>query len=334
MEQVVYPRPVAGFRRVVQVSHPVFRLFSPVADPLTLLSTDVSLNDSGNPNYAKYIQSAQYGLTVGTGPYQKTVHTAGTREVTWNIGGEVTAATLGLLNLLRGRARGVNFDKLLISQGTPNSLGEHSFFFDNENGVSLPWNSFSLSGNQNAGLTFSLEGKATVDPSPLPVTPAPVVVSAPVPTWTTGNQYVLSWSLSHNVNLQPHWFNLPYFSPDGRYIGGGMLPAYYRALDSEFTLQITTAVALPYYTLIRIGFGWINFVELVVTTENIAFGDRNGPITYEVSSTNAGMRYQPSNAFYYSVPLPTGEYTAPLPLDAYTDCVDIVLNGVPDAGYG
>jgi hypothetical protein len=289
VDQVIFPRPVAGFRRLVQVNHPFCGV-------LTLLSTDVALNDSGNPNFTKYV------YTPGVGPKQKAIHTAGTREVTWNISGEVTSASLGLLNLLKGSARGVNFNKILISQGTVNSLGQHSFFLDNPNMNSLPWNSFSLNGNQNAGLTFSLEGKATVDPSPLPIVPAEVVVSAPVPSWTTGSNYVISWSLSHSTNLQPAWFNSP-----------SMLPAYYRALDSEFTLQLTTAVALSNATLVTIGYGYVNLAEMILTSENITFGDRNSPITYQASSTNAAVANQQN---------------------AYFDTVSILLAGVPDAGYG
>jgi hypothetical protein len=286
---VIYPRPVTGFRRLVQAAHPLCGV-------MTLLSTDASFSGTGNPNYTKY------AFTPGVGPKQKTIHTVGTREVSWTIDGEITVASLGLLMLFAGTARGRNFSQLLVSQGTANSLGQSNFFFDNPDGNSLPWNQISLSGNPNAGLTFSLEGRATIDPVPAPVLLGPVVVSPPVPAWATGNDLVISWSLSHNTNLQPSWFN----SPD-------MLPAYYRALDSEFTLQLTTAVALANYTLIRIGYGGVNLAEMVVTSENITFGDRNSPITYQVSSTNAGIMDQ---------------------ANAYRESVDIVLLGVPDAGYG
>lgn len=280
---VLFPRQVAGFRRLVQVNHPL-------CGSGTLLSTDASFNDAGNPNYTKY------AATPGFGPKQKTIHSAGTREVTWSVAGEVTSASLGLLNLLWGKARGVNFNSLLISQGTAN------FYFDNAGAYGLPWNQFSVSGNQNAGLTFSLEGKATVDPSTTVIPIAPVVVSTPVPSWTTGNELVLSWSLSHSTNLQPHWFNNP-----------SMLPAYYRALDSEFTLQLTTAKELCNYTLVRIGYGNITFTELILTSANITFGDRNSTVTYEASSTNVGIASQ---------------------ANAYNEFVNITLNGVPDAGYG
>ena len=270
----------------------------------TLLSTDASLNDSGNPNYTKYAS------TPGWGPKQKALHSAGTREVTWNIAGEVTSGSLGLLELLTGSARGVNFSRLLISQGNS------SFLFDNQDGNSLPWNQVSLSGNPNSGLTFSLEGKATVDPFLGAAVIAPIVVTPPVPTWTTGNDLVLSWSLSHNVNLQPFWFNDPKQWLLSKGIATNvniMLPSYYRALDSEFTLQITTAVALAEYTLIRIGYGYVNFLELILTSENITFGDRNSPVTYQASSTNVAVASQAS---------------------AYTEYVNILLGGVPDAGYG
>jgi hypothetical protein len=286
---VIYPRPVTGFRRLVQVAHPM-------CGAMTLLSTDVSFTDSGSPNFTKYVYTpginpdAQIGI-----PYQKVIHTVGTREISWTIGGEVTEASLGLLALLTGSARGVNFDRMLISQGNVN------FFFDNPTGVALPWNQVSVNGNSNASLTFSLEGKSTVDPFPDTGPPGSVFISTQVPSWATGNDLVLSWSLSHSVNLQPFWFNTL-----------STLPAYYRVLDSEFTLQLTTAVALSPYTLIKIGYGYINLVSMVVTSENITFGDRNSPVTYQVSSTNAGMQEQ--DAYY-------------------TDFVDISLQGVPDASY-
>jgi hypothetical protein len=299
---VLYPRPVAGFRRLVQASHPMCN----GGAAMTLLSTDVSFNNSGSPNYTKY------SYAPGVGSYQKAIHTAGTRETSWTIGGEVTTLTLPLLALFYGSARGIGFRQLLVSQGTVNSLGgQHSFFWDNppvatgnRSGWTLPWNSISLSGHPNAGLTFSVEGKATIEPLRVPVpllAPVPVPASPPVPTWATGSDYVLSWSLSHNVNLQPVWLN------DGK-----MVPAYYRVLDSEFTLQLTTAVALSYSTLVKIGLGYINPIEMLVTSGNITFGDRNSPITYEVSSTNARVADQ----------------------SAYTEFVSIVVGNLPDAGYG
>jgi hypothetical protein len=180
---VVYPRPVTGFRRLVQASHPL-------AGFVNLLSTSAEFTDTGSPNFTKY------AFTPGVGPKQKTLHTSGTKEISWTLGGEITSASLGMLNLLTGSARGVNFSQLLISQGVD------SFFFNDPTGTALPWNQFSLSGNQNAGLTFTLEGKATIEPATFGMIGS-VVVSPQIPTWATGNDYVLSWSLSHNVQLQP-----------------------------------------------------------------------------------------------------------------------------------
>jgi hypothetical protein len=290
---VIYPRPAAGFRRLVQVIYP----YSPYSSSgllATLLSNDASLAESGNPNYTKY------AATPGTGPKQKVIHTAGTAELTWTVGGDVTAASLGLLmSLFKGSARGVNFQSVLVSQGSD------GFFFDNSDGTSLPWGQVSLTGGPNAGLQFSIEGKATIPAAPASNVLGSIIVDYPVPTWATGNDRVLSWSLSHNVNLQPHWFNTP-----------GMLPAYYRAGDSEFTLQVTMATALVAYTLIRIGFGSVSLAEMVVTSRNATFGDRNSPVTYQVSSTNSKL-------------LPSSDGS----LDGYSEFVNIALAGVPDASY-
>lgn len=279
---VIYPRQVAGFRRVVQLYHPF-------CGYMTLLSTNASFNDSGSPNFTKY------AFTPGVGPKQKAIHSAGTREVTWAVDGDITNNSLGLLGLMSGSARGVNFGQLLISQGNA------SYLLENLDGNSIPWNQFSLSGNENSALTFTLEGKTTINALPGGNAIIPVFTGPPVPTWTTGNDLVVSWSLSHNTNLQPFWFNTQ-----------NMLPAYYRALDSEFTLDLTTSVALSPYTLIRIGFGYINLAEMVVTSENITYGDRNSVVTYQVSSTNARVQDQ----------------------NAYVEYVNIQLLGVPDAGYG
>jgi hypothetical protein len=279
--QTVFPRPAAGFRRQVQITHPF-------CGSLGLLTNDASVNESNSPNFTKYVATPAFG------PKQKTIHSAGTKEINWSVGGEVTNSSLGLVRLMQSAARGVSLSSLGIQQGID------GFWFDNPIGACIPWMSFSLSGNQNAGLSFTLEGRSTRLPVPVPglLSTAPDVQ---VPSWATGNNYILSWSLSHNTNLQAFWGNTP-----------TMLPAYYRPGESEYSLQLTMSVFLVEHTLIRIALGQIHIFEAVVTSRNRTFGDRNSPVTYQVTSTNAKVSDQ----------------------NGYTDFVDVIVTGGSSyAGY-
>jgi hypothetical protein len=267
---LVFPRPVTGHRRLVQVSHPF-------CGHGNLLVTDASWSDAHQPNYVIYAFTPPYG------PKQRTVHTAGSDEITWNLSGELTNSSIGLLGLMNSNARGVPFQSVLISQGN-----NDSYLFSNFNGYSLPWSNFSLSGSQNGAVTFTLEGRSTQPPFPGATGITATTPDVPIPSWFTGNDYVTSWSLSHSVNLTPQWVNTP--SP---------YPAYYRPGHSEFTIQVTTMVALIEHSLIRFGIGGVSLVEATITSRNRTFGGRNAPVTYQVSTTNA--RVSDQNAFTPSV---------------------------------
>lgn len=264
---VITPRPAAGYRRRVQFVHPATGI-------MNLLVTDASWGEQVGPNYTNY------ALTPAFGPKQKRIHTTGTSEISWNISGQLSSATLGLVQLMLPAVRGIHPIRFLLQQGNFDV-----YEFQNQNGFSLPWGSFTLNGAENSAVTFSLEGKSTVYPvSVFPVVSSDIIT--PVPSWYTGNDLVLAWSLSHTVNLTAVWANT-----------ASELPAYYRTGQSEYVLQITTAVGLRQHSKIRFGFGGITLEAAVVTERNRLLGGTNEPVTYRVSMTGVAVTddqaYQP-----------------------------------------
>jgi hypothetical protein len=282
MAPVIFPRPVTGYRRQVQIAHP----FTGV---LNLLTNDAHWGDALQPNYVTY------AYTPPSGPKQKTIHTAGPDEVTWSVSGELANSSIGLANLLDSNARGVQFQNIIIAQGA-----NDVYYFSNSNGYSLPWSNFTLTGAQNAAVTFSLEGRSTQLPAPYGTSGLALLPDVPVPSWFTGNDFVLSWSISHAVNLTPKWTNTT-----------SSLPFYYRPGVSEYTIQVTTAVALVGHSMIRFGIGGVSLVEAVITSRNRVLGERNAPASYQVTTTNVRIvdqnAYLPSAVInIYSGPLNAG----------------------------
>jgi hypothetical protein len=167
--------------------------------------------------------------------------------------------------------RGTQFTSININQGPT-----ESWLFSNPLGYFLPWSNFTLSGNQNGAVTFSLEGRSVSYPvatNKIANMPFPDV---PLPSWYTGNDLVTAWSLSHNVNLTPNWLN-----------NTNTLPAYYRPGHSEYTIQVTTVKNLVEYSLIKFGVGEVSLVEALVTSRNRTYGGRGMPVTYQATTTNA-----------------------------------------------
>jgi hypothetical protein len=266
-------RPVTGHRRLVQVSHPNF-------NGCNLLTTDAGWSDTHQPNYVTY------AFTPPSGSKQKTVHSQGPSEITWTLSGELTSSTIGLLSLMNSSARGVNFSTIHMLQGPVDS-----YYFSNNPSVGsfLPWSSFTLNGNQNGAVSYTLEGRSTNIPTNVPSAVSGLTLpDVPVPSWYTGNQYVTAWSISHSVNLAPQWANSP-----------SAYPAYYRPGVSEYTIQVTTMVGLIEHSLIKFGVGGITMVEAVVTSRNRTFGGRGAPMTYQATVNNA--RVSDQNQAYPSV---------------------------------
>lgn len=267
---IVTPRPVTGHRRQVQAIHPSF-------GALNLLTTDTNWGDNPQPNYVLY------ALTPPAGPKQRTIHSTGINEITWSISGELSNSSMFLTSLLNSVNRGVHFNSIYINQGFNNN-----YLFENINGYSLPWSNFTLTGGQNNPVTFTLEGKSTFPPSVFGAPLSTIYPDIPVPSWFTGNDFVLSWSISHSVNLVPKWAN-----------NASPYPVYYRPGASEYTIQVTTAVAMEPYSLIRFGVGYFSLIEAVVTSRNRLMGDRGSPPTYQVTVSNARVSSQ--EAFLPSV---------------------------------
>jgi hypothetical protein len=261
---LVFPRLVGGYRRAVVLDHPLVGI-------VNILVNEAGWVETNSPVWTNYADTPSFG------PKQKALHSRGTKEISWSIGGELTAESLTLLNLMLSTSRGLSFNSILIQQGTT------AVQFLNPDGFSLPWTSFSANGAQDANVSFRLEGRSTRLPTPItPITT--YSIQSPIPSWFTGNQYVTAWSMSHSVPLAPSWTNTPY-----------PLPTYYRPGESEFSVDVTTAVALQEYDTIRFGLGGVSLLDGLVINRTRNTGDRNSHHVYQVTLTNA--RTIDSNAF-------------------------------------
>jgi hypothetical protein len=267
---LIMPRPVTGHRRQVQISHASLGVYN-------LLTSSVGWAESFQPSYTNYVYNPPFGSK------QQTVHSQGTQGITWNISGELSGSSLKLVDLMKSENRGTYFQYITMNQGLSDT-----YSFINTTGYSLPWSSFSLTGSGNNAVTFSLEGNSTSLPSFIPENLDVVYPDFPIPSWFSGNNFVLSWSLSHRVNLTPKWRN-----------NSSPFPAYYRPGPSEYTIQVTTAVELIPHTVIRFGIGSVSLVEAVVTSRNRVMGESGAPPHYEV--TSAGARVSDQQAYNPSV---------------------------------
>jgi hypothetical protein len=213
-------------------------------------------------------QYTEYALTNPYGAKQRTLHARGTKEISWDISGDLTRETSSLLFLLNPQWRGVSLNSLEIAQG---SEGKR---FVAINPYDIPWASVSFSGNQNGIVAYSLSGKSTVNPGLLSGT-TKIGLAHPIPAWATGNNFVKSWTVSHNVPLSPNWQN-----------NVNPLPQYYRPGPSQWTLNLTTIRVLVEHTIIRFTTGGFTLIEGIVTSRNFRSGDRNSGFSYEVTIEN------------------------------------------------
>jgi len=248
-------RQVAGYRRHVNFTHPG-------TGSLNLLVTQASWDEALTPQYNVF------ALTPPTGPKQKIIHSRGTKEISWNITGDLTRETITLANLLKPENRGVDPTSLRIQQGAETAL------FSNPETFNIPWGTFSLTGAQNSNISFSLSGKSTLLPT---VPPAENILLAqhPLPSWSSGNSLVTGWTISHTVNLTANWDN-----------NEDPLPVYYRPGESEYEFQVTTAIALAEHSLIKLASRDVELLEGVVTSRGRETGDQSGHFSYRVSLTN------------------------------------------------
>lgn len=232
---------------------------------ITVLAENGSFSHTNNYSYSKY------ALTFPGGYRQKVLHSRGTKEVSFQVSGDLTYSGGGIANFLHAYYRGLIFP-VAMSQGG-SALGVASGMME----------SFSLTGSADGTVKYSLSGKSLSDY----VAIAPWVVTDyedAVPAWNTGNTNVRSWTITHTTSLQAKWFNTQ-----------SALPAYYRPGESEYSMQITTMLAMQEYDTISIGVGSFAIIQGLVTQRSVQFSGRE-PITYEVSVTNVNLSNNPLTA--------------------------------------
>lgn len=249
------PRTVGGWRKVVYLSHPD-------TGPLYLNAGQAEWSESLSPQYT------EYALNPPTGPKQRTLHSRGIKEIEWSLSGDLTKQSSPLLKLLKPSARGVNLTFLEIAQGSEGAR------FTAVNPATLPWGSVSFTGTPQASITFSLSGKATILPGVI-TNVVQNTLSHPIPSWSTGNSKVKSWTITHSVGLSANWANT--IDP---------LPAYYRPGTSTWQIQITTARELIEHTRIKFLSGGFELLEAIVTNRSYKSGDRTSGFEYAVTVEN------------------------------------------------
>jgi hypothetical protein len=252
------PRPVAGYRKIGRI---VFKGIT-----LDLLLTDGSWDED------RSFQTTNYALTPPTGPKQETLHSVGTKEISWNLTGILSQETFALTNFLKPENRGVKVDEILIQQG--------EFL---EKLTNCYWEDFNLTAAQNSNITFSLSGKTVSD-----VTSAnPVVrntLQHPLPSWATGNQFLTAWSLRHSVDMTPSWSN------DQK-----RLPQYYRPGNSKWGISLTSAVSLQQHTSLALGVGTFTLVDAATIGRSREVGGEDDHYSYSAEIEN--IRHSDDNAY-------------------------------------
>lgn len=305
------PRVAAGYLKIVLIQLPNG------GGVLPLLADQASWADSKN------WQFTNYAYTPPTGSKQKTIHSVGTRENRISISGQLTRNAFDLGMLMNPAMRGVPLPEVFIQQGS-----RDIWSFEN-----VYWSNLNFSGQANGNIAFSFEGRATNPPTQA----APrvqTVIPTPVPSWYSGNDYVMSWQLSHSVSMQPNWAN-----------SNTEYPAYYRPGPSEYSLVLSTAFALQEHNTIRIGINEFTMLEALVQERTYELGaGRTDPPRYNVTLTNCRF-YRTEigeEKRYLGTRLMSGTDVPPyLPegfpkemvdtrrwkLDAYQDSVDYLLVG-------
>lgn len=226
----------------------------------TLVLTDsVSFRQPNNYQWTKY------ALTPPSGNRQKTGHARGTTEPGFSISGELTAEAGGLVSFLSPGKRGASF-AVAVSQG-PTSLRMSQCYME----------TFNLSGAPNSTVKYSLSGKSISLPS------AGGAIGQgsfqhPLPGWSSGKNLVRSWSITHSVGLGANFAN-----------DQNPFPAYYRPGESEYNLQVTTALVLREYDSVSIGIGNFAIVVGLVTSRATTFSGRD-IVTWNCEVTNVNLQ--------------------------------------------
>lgn len=240
-------RPIGGWLRAARING------------VLVLTDSVSFRQPNNFQWTKY------ALTPPQGNRQKTGHARGTTEPGFSISGEFTAEAGGLIAFLTPGMRGVPFP-VVVSQG-PTSLQMSPCLME----------TFNLTGAPNSTIKYSLSGKSIN----LPTSGGSVGQGSwqhPLPGWSSGNNLVRSWSITHSVGLGANFAN-----------DQNPFPAYYRSSESEYNLQVTTAVVLREYDTVSIGIGNFAIVVGLVTSRAVTFSGRD-IVTWNCEVTNVNLQ--------------------------------------------
>jgi hypothetical protein len=162
---------------------------------------------------------------------QKVLHAAGTAEVRYQVRGEMSLESRGLLQFLDPANRGAIFSVAVAQVGIVDFLSRCVF------------REFTLNGGPDAVVSFSLSGHSLDFPTQGVVNEGPGY-HHPLPTWATGNSLMTEWTLQHTIPQEPRWHN-----------NQNPLPAYYRPGASEFRLSYHTAVQLVNHDFLSLGIG-------------------------------------------------------------------------------
>lgn len=221
--------------------------------------------ENGTWNSNNNFAYTNYAYTPPTGNKQKVIHARGTSEVSVSLSGNLTTEAAGVfLSLLSSSSRGQTYP-VAIQQDNPGTYFPRVVFEE-----------VTLTGAPNSIVSYSVSGKSLTYPTPGFVSQA--TWQHPLASWSTGNTYVTSWSISHRVTLSAKWWN-----------NQNALPYYYRPGESEYSLSITTNVGLMEHSSISIGIGGIGMISGVVTSRSASTGGRTDPQTYSVEITNVDV---------------------------------------------
>lgn len=221
-------------------------------------ASSVSLDSANNYSYTNY------AITPPSGPKQKVLHARGTSVSSFNVSGEVTQEGAGISSFLSSAIRGVQF-AVIAGQGSSSG----SLF-------ACQLESFSMSGAPNGIVQFSASGK-----SPLLVSGGGGLGAGllhAVPAWSSGNDLVESWTVSHSIPLSPKFWN-----------NQNPFPAYFRPGQSEHQMQITTVQELREYDTISVGIGGVIMVSGMITNRVANFGGRQEVRKFNVQVTNVNV---------------------------------------------
>lgn len=207
-----------------------------------------------------------YALTPPMGWKQKTGHSRGTKETSWNIAGELTVESLNILRFLDPSARGQLFT-VRMQQGPTEEIIPYCVM---EN--------FSLTGGSNGIITYTISGKS-VFPVSYQDSRIANIRHHPIPGWASGrgDSFIRSWTITHSVGLTANWAN-----------DQNPRPVYYRPGESEYQLQLNTLADFREYDGINVGLGDFLIVRGLVTERGVTLSGREIK-AYRVTVTNVNL---------------------------------------------